>query len=287
MKEYLKRFKILVALKKRLWHVFNVDGTRETTTLDLLQAFPLFKPNSEGTYRQRASIASKTIQNTFPFLSAFVKSVGHSAIQPTNIEQFPTSKEDADAAERLKEFLDTQGSDKANSHNYHFLYGPILKNRSEISAVLEIGLGTNNTDVVSNMGEQGKPGASLRAFRDFLPKAYIYGADIDRRVLFEEERIGTYFVDQTAPDSFEELKKHLPESFDLIIDDGLHSVDANVATLAFALPLLKKGGFAVIEDIALEARSFWEVVSAVLPSNYTSSLLSAKGALVFAVRRIA
>ena len=31
--------------------------------------------------------------------------------------------------------------------------------------------------------------ASVRAFRDFLKKAQIYGADIDKKILFKEDRI--------------------------------------------------------------------------------------------------
>ena len=69
--------------------------------------------------------------------------------------------------------------------------------------ILEIGLGTNNVDVVSNMGRDGIPGASLRAFRDYLINSKIYGADIDKSILFSEERIETYFVDQTNDTSFE------------------------------------------------------------------------------------
>jgi hypothetical protein len=107
--------------------------------------------------------------------------------------------------------------------------------RNERLRLLEIGLGTNNPDVVSTMGASGKPGASLRAFRDFLPNARVFGADIDGRILFEEERILTYYVDQTRSISFDELADKLGnEGFDLVIDDGLHSPNANIATMIFA-----------------------------------------------------
>jgi hypothetical protein len=74
--------------------------------------------------------------------------------------------------------------------------------------LLEIGLGTNNTDVVSNMGSEGVPDASLRAFRDYLPNARIYGAGIDKRILFEESRIKTYFADQTDLAAAARLRSH-------------------------------------------------------------------------------
>ena len=65
--------------------------------------------------------------------------------------------------------FDAHGSDKANSHNYHHVYGAILRQPECASAVFGIGLGTHHTGVVSNTGAHGRPGSSLRAFRDFLP----------------------------------------------------------------------------------------------------------------------
>jgi hypothetical protein len=195
----------------------------------------------------------------------------------------PTSRE---AASRLKALFDRYGSDKSTGHNYECLYGPLLKNPNAVTAVLEIGLGTDNVAVVSNMGQTGKPGASLRAFRDFLPNAQLYGADVDSGALFEEERIQTFFVDQTDLSSFEALGRNVQSEFDLIIDDGLHSPNANVAVMIFALGKLKRGGSFVVEDIASSALPVWQVVAALLPPAYRSRLFSARGGNMFAVERL-
>ena len=82
----------------------------------------------------------------------------------------------------------------------------MLTPREEISNLLEIGLGSNNTDLVSSMGKEGKPGASLRAFRDFCINAEVIGADIDKRILFKEDRIKTFYVDQTNNSSLDNFK---------------------------------------------------------------------------------
>ena len=66
--------------------------------------------------------------------------------------------------------------------------------------IFELGLGTNNTDVAYNMGPSGRPGASLKSWKEFLPNSMIYGADIDKIVLFNEDRIKTFYCDQTNPD---------------------------------------------------------------------------------------
>jgi len=257
----------------------------EFSVLKVCQAFPLFTPHSEGSYNERARLTIQTINQIIPFLSSLAASAGAPRISVINIEAIPGSPEDLEASNELKKYLDKYGSDKATAHNYHNVYGPILKDRSKIKGVLEIGMGTNNKGVISNMGGAGKPGGSLRAFRDFLKSAKIYGADIDKRILFEEERIETFYVDQTCPAAFIDLGKLVPSDLDLIIDDGLHSPDANIETLKFGLTKIRAGGWVVIEDISADAIPVWEVVAALLPKNYRSNIFNAKG-IMFAVQRI-
>ena len=134
--------------------------------------------------------------------------------------------------------------------------------------------GTNNTDIVSNMGENGRPGASLRAFRDFCPSAMIFGADIDRRILFAEDRIETRFVDQSDTATLDESSAKLPGDFDLIVDGGLHAPDANLATLRFAMAKARIGGWIVIEDINPGQTAFWQVVAALVPANFEKFLIN-------------
>lgn len=164
-----------------------------------------------------------------------------------------------DTAE-LGELFRKHGSDKSTHHDYYEVYGSLI-NRHEPLRILEIGLGTNNIDTPSNMGLGGSPGASLRAFRDWAPKAEVYGADIDRRILFEEDRIKTFFVDQTDPASLKALVSQVGSGFDLIIDDGLHEPHANLNTIEALLPLLKPSGAMVIEDIEKSHLPYWHTAS--------------------------
>lgn len=121
------------------------------------------------------------------------------------VEVFPETDSLADTHD-LGAYFNKHGSDKASVHDYHRVYGPLMAaNRNKPLRLLEVGLGTNNTNIASNMGPYGRPGASLRAFRDFLPNALLFGADIDRHSLFQEERVKTVFVDQTKPETFVEL----------------------------------------------------------------------------------
>ena len=299
VKTHLQKIPVLVLAKRYVWKntrekysnlrrkYFHLRGKYfDFNRLNVCHAFPLFAPNSSGAYKDRAQLSIQTINQLIPVLSDLATSTGQREREITSITQFLISDEDVEAAEEIKEYFDKHGSDKSYIHNYQCIYGPILKNREGIRGVLEIGMGTNNTDVVSNMGAHGKPGASLRAFRDFLKSARIFGADVDKRILFQEERIKTFFVDQTDPATFSELGKSIPSDLDLVIDDGLHAPNANIQTLMFGLSKIRIGGWVVIEDIVAEAIPVWEVVSALLPSNYRPLIIRSACAIVFAVERL-
>mgnify|MGYP001108611897 CR=1 FL=1 len=179
-----------------------------------------------------------------------------------NIQEFKNINQ-----EKLGELFNKYGSDKASKHDYYIIYSYILTKlglNSELN-ILEIGLGTNNTKILSNMGKNAKPGASLRAFEDFLPKSNIYGADIDKNILFNENRIKTTYINQLDEKTFENVNNFGNIEYDIIIDDGLHSITANLNTLFFALNKVKKNGWIIIEDIYLIDN--WNVVDFILSKN--------------------
>jgi hypothetical protein len=158
-----------------------------------------------------------------------------------------------DLGHTLQGYFQKYGSDKGNSSSLPLLYasilGSVMGQSSEIS-LLEIGLGTNNVDVESNMGVSGKPGASVRAFRDFLrPQDKVVGADVDVRILFQSPGIETYFVDQLSQASLVQLGNQVG-NLDLIIDDGLHILESNVNTVLSLLGNLKRNGYMIVEDIS-------------------------------------
>lgn len=250
----------------------------------VIESFPAFAPNSGGSWRLRASLASQGARQTFLFMLDLLSSTGTKIEEAVPIAMLADTDEKKDAALKLKSLFEHYGSDKPN-HDYHLLYGAILATR-DCTALLEVGLGTTDVRFVSHMHGLGRPGSSLRAFRDFLPDARIYGADIDRSVLFEEDRIATFFVDQTDPSSFSALAACMPTEFDLIIDDGLHAPNANLATLTFGLGQLKVGGCLVIEDISADALPIWQVVgAALLPAHYSARVVAASDAFLFVVHR--
>lgn len=164
----------------------------------------------------------------------------------------------------LNRLCDTYGSDKGEivshdhpypwpSHTYADMYELLFQiKRKEVRGVFECGLGTNNPNVTSNMGVKGRPGASLRVWRDFFPQAEVIGVDIDAGVLFEEERIKTYQCDQTSPDSIAAMRQAAglePASLDVMIDDGLHEFQAGVCLFENTIECLADDGLYIIEDV--------------------------------------
>lgn len=156
--------------------------------------------------------------------------------------------------QELKKLMDFYGSDKGgrnNHHNFAQYYSKIFYNKkNDIKNLLEIGLGTNNTDVPSNMGKDGKPLASLRAWRDYFKNANIYGGDIDKEILKNEERIKTHYVDQTDPNSIKNMYANFEvKKFDIILEDGLHEFNANICFFENSINFLAEDGTYIIEDV--------------------------------------
>lgn len=158
----------------------------------------------------------------------------------------------------LCEIMGRNKSDKGNkdltkSHNYTTIYSKLFKKlRDKPIDLFELGLGTNNIDVPSNMGVNARPGASLYGWAEFFPGGKIYGADIDQRILFNTERIHTFHCDQTKPDSIDELwnqQKIRDKQFDIIIEDGYHNHYAQICFFENSIHKVKKGGYYIIEDI--------------------------------------
>jgi len=183
------------------------------------------------------------------------------------VEFLDTSQDITEIGKIFKE----NKSDKAGpAHRYDLVYQSVfddLKTNQSIN-ILEIGLGTNNKDIVSHMGKNGRPGASLYAYREFFPKANIFGADVDKRILFESERIKTAYVDQLRTETFEQMHRELGEPYlDLFIEDGLHSVSASLNSLNYAISVTKKNGYIIVEDL-YNPQQIWQTLCLLLDSFF-------------------
>ncbi len=136
---------------------------------EVVDQLSMFLPDSSGNLQALAALVLQSAQQTFPLLVRAIKASPRSIAVPQPIEMiFPVHTFEKDTGDLAKLF-NRYGSDKSSVHNYHLLYAPLLASRRrDALRVLEIGIGSNNPDVVSSMSATGSPGASLRAFRDFF-----------------------------------------------------------------------------------------------------------------------
>lgn len=156
----------------------------------------------------------------------------------------------------LCNIMTAEKSDKGNGwHNYTVLYHALLNGlRDKPIKVFEMGLGSTNPDIPSNMGINGRPGASLFGWSKYFThdEAICWGADIDATIKIDAPKIKTFASDQLSAAKMHQmwaqplLKNTL---FDVIIDDGLHTFYANMNMLENSLYKLKAGGLYIIEDI--------------------------------------
>lgn len=147
------------------------------------------------------------------------------------------------------------GSDKGGPmHNYSTLYSKIFTPiRNEEIHLFELGIARDESEHVSPGKEQKeKMGTSLHAWAHFFPNGFVYGGDIVKSKLFNEDRIMTFYVDQGNEKSIQEMfsnEKLKDISFDIIVEDGLHEFEYNLTFLINSIHKLKKGGIFIIEDL--------------------------------------
>ena len=154
----------------------------------------------------------------------------------------------------LSSLIEKYGSDK-NISAYSELYNYVFETngKEKINSFLEIGVGTLEPHIPSsfignlNYFPEYKPGNSLRAYREFFPNAQIYGVDVAEDCRMEEDRLKTFIFDST---DLQLCNKNLgSNSFDIIIDDGLHTAHGQLQTLKNLFNRVRYDGFYVIEDL--------------------------------------
>lgn len=150
------------------------------------------------------------------------------------------------------------GTDKCPQlvHFYTQFYYELLKDRQQtIKKVMELGIG--HYKCMKFLDEIFDPrlnriyqkGASLKMWREFFPKAQIYGIDNEPECMFEEERIKTFVGDEFNKDDWIRIIEQTGTDIDLFIDDGSHNRNHQLFTAQTLLPLFKKDIIYIIEDV--------------------------------------
>ena len=141
------------------------------------------------------------------------------------------------------------GTDKCPQlgHSYTPFYYELLKDKREtFKKVLELGVGSQ--ELMFWTPEHYQTGAGLLMWRDFFPKAQIYGVDIGQSAIFQAERISTFLLDTKSQLDMSKLVGNIGSDIDLVIDDGNHNGRAQIHAVRNLMPLLKRDCLYIIED---------------------------------------
>jgi hypothetical protein len=134
-------------------------------------------------------------------------------------------------------YLNSQdtGTDKNTNHSYieNFYEQEFAKYQEKNIDLLEIGI---------------NKGGSLFLWSKFFNNANIYGLDITDAFLLENykniNRVTYIFKNAYT----KQVANELPD-FDIIIDDGPHSLESQIDSINLYISKLKKDGIFIIEDI--------------------------------------
>jgi hypothetical protein len=121
-------------------------------------------------------------------------------------------------------------------HNYLPRYAHVFDAiRHDVRVMVEIGV---QTDV------------SVKTWKDYFPNAHIIGLDIDPECSkFAEDRVEILIGDQRDPSFLLDAIKHIGQPIDIVVDDGLHTPDAIMASFKYLYPALSSYGIYAIEDV--------------------------------------
>lgn len=128
------------------------------------------------------------------------------------------------------------GANKSIPHYYGDYYDALLEP-----------LQTKQIDVLE-IGVQG--GGSVRIFHDYLVNARIVGVDIEDTWNYKAKenypRLSLFYFDAYRSENMAMLPV---QQYDIIIDDGPHTIDSQIYFLNSFARYLKSGGRLILEDV--------------------------------------
>lgn len=134
--------------------------------------------------------------------------------------------------------LDNRNTDKNTAHSYLPLYDELLKNKKETATnILEVGV---------------YGGGSIELWSKYFLNANIYGVELNSldtigRPIINKKNI--ILLTKTDAYDLDLLGKFKDIKFDLVLDDGPHSLESQIFFVKHYSKLLKHDGILIIEDI--------------------------------------
>jgi len=156
----------------------------------------------------------------------------------------------------LVELIDNSRTDKNTTHSYLNTYETLFKpKKNSARNILEIGI---------------QDGGSIKLWYDYFKNATIYGLDI-RKIkdiwpeIKNKTRIKIGCFDAYNENFVNNQIKPLNIKFDVMIDDGPHTLESMIFFIKNYLPMLSDNGIFVIEDIP--SIEWINILSNLVPEN--------------------
>jgi cephalosporin hydroxylase len=152
-------------------------------------------------------------------------------------------------------------TDKGSLHTYTGMYEGILSQyKNKDCTLLEIGI---------------QSGGSALLWSRYLPNAKFSFADIDPvnpQVLdmIDSDRYLFHLGDAYSDEILNLIKKSRPDGFDVIIDDGPHTLQSMIDCIRKYLPIVKESGYLIIEDV--QSISWCDVLENEVPLEYRKNI---------------
>lgn len=149
---------------------------------------------------------------------------------------------------KLIELIDNSLTDKNTCHSYINTYENLFSSKkNHNNNILEIGIGEPK--------ENKENGGSIKLWHDYFQNSTIYGLDIHHisninNSIQNKDRIKLFTSVNAYDTTF--IKSAFVDNnikFDILIDDGPHTLDSMIFFVTHYLPVLNDTGILVIEDI--------------------------------------
>jgi hypothetical protein len=150
--------------------------------------------------------------------------------------------EDSDEYKTLDELARSSGADKSSDyHDYTRVYANYFKDiKDEPITFLEIGIYRGN---------------SVKLWESYFSKADLHFIDINPSwIVYHSSRSHYHFIDQENIEQLQDFATSLNKEFDVILDDGGHTMKQQINSFIALFPFVKSGGLYIIEDLHT---SYW------------------------------
>ena len=138
---------------------------------------------------------------------------------------------------QMNVLIDSSRTDKNTVHSYIDLYESLMHaKKNSATMILEVGI---------------HRGGSIKLWHDYFTNATVYGIDIQKEVWSElqnKDRI-KLLLNQNAYDQTFFQDQISDKRFDIVLDDGPHTLQSMLTFVKMYSSVLKEDGILIIEDV--------------------------------------